>query len=134
VLPQVLLQYRRDSGGERHSAVAGVGLGLADHPPTLDPPHGSFDADAAPGKDVGPAESRGLAEPEAAEGENQEECAVALGSPVSPQLFCQLAGLGRGERAGGTEALGVPAPRSRHGFDAMASSATATLRMARRSR
>src|SRR3712207_2516281 len=55
VLLQVVLQYRRDPGRKGHCPMSGVGLGLADHPPALDAPHGTLDAQSTAGQDVGPA-------------------------------------------------------------------------------
>jgi hypothetical protein len=57
-----------------------------------------LDAQPSTGQDVGPAQCCGLAEPESAERQHEYECAVALGSPVPPQLFRQLKRLDRGER------------------------------------
>ena len=56
MLLQVLLQYCRDGDRECHGAMPGVGLRLADHPPTLDAPHRALNAESTAGEDVGPAE------------------------------------------------------------------------------
>jgi hypothetical protein len=72
----------------------GVGLGVADYPPAAHASDRALDAQPASRQDVGPAQCGGFSEPEPAEGEDEQQGAVALGSPVLPQLLRQLQRLG----------------------------------------
>jgi hypothetical protein len=114
---EVIRHRRRDSGRQGHGPASRISFRLTDHPSTADTPDRPLDAEPSTGQDVGPAQGRGLTEPEPAEREYEDKCAVALGPLVAPELFSQLQRLHRGQRPRRPARPGVPAPRSLHGLD-----------------
>jgi hypothetical protein len=90
-----------------------VGLGFADDPSPADTADRALDAQPAARQDIGPAQRGGLTEPEPAEGEDEQQCAIPSGSPVPPQLFRKLQCLYGGEcagRPGGLRRAGAAQP------------------------
>jgi hypothetical protein len=119
--PPVLVANRRAFGdaetccSRRSSSTAATaaGRGTIQNPPAADAPDRALETQPVTRQDVGPAQRSGFTEPERAEGEDEQQCAVPSGPPVPPQLLGELQRLGRGEcagRPGGLRRAGAAQP------------------------